>query len=113
MSIKIAGIQLVPINLHDTRCAQRGEVSQREGRHRVTLWALSMPILYEIFGLKHLSFHDEMTVSREGVCSPLGPSAARVFGGMHASILRAIALVNAASTRVCCTRVLISPSFMA
>ena len=30
MSIKIAGIQLVLINLHDTRCAQRGEVSQRE-----------------------------------------------------------------------------------
>ena len=30
MSIKIVGIQLVPINLHDTRCAQRGEVSQRE-----------------------------------------------------------------------------------
>jgi hypothetical protein len=32
MSIEIAGIQLVPIKLHDTRqhCAQRGEVSQRE-----------------------------------------------------------------------------------
>ena len=30
MSIEIAGFQLVPINLHDTRFAQRGEVSQRE-----------------------------------------------------------------------------------
>ena len=84
-------------------------------RHRVTVWALSMPILYGelLFGLKHLSFHDEMTVSREGVCSPLGPSAARLFGGMHAGILRAIVSVNAASTHACCTRVLISPSFMA
>ena len=74
-----------------------------------------MPILYGelLFGLKHLSFHDEMTVSQEGVCSPLGPSAARSFGGMHAGILRAIVLVNADSTHACCTRVLISPSFMA
>ena len=30
MSIEITGIQLVLINLQDTRCAQRGEVSQRE-----------------------------------------------------------------------------------
>ena len=69
-------------------------------RHQVTLWALSMPILYGelLFGLKHLSFHDEMTVSQEGVCSPPGPRATRLFGGMHADILRAIVLVNVAST---------------
>ena len=41
MSIKIAGIQLVLINLHDTRCAQRGEVRSEKRRHRVTLWALA------------------------------------------------------------------------
>ena len=74
-----------------------------------------MPILYGelLFGLNHLSFHAEMTVSQEGVCSPLGPSAARLFGGMHASILRAIVLGNAAPTRACCSCVLISPSLMA
>jgi hypothetical protein len=34
MVIEITGIQLVPINLHDTRCAQRGEVSQRDDAPR-------------------------------------------------------------------------------
>jgi hypothetical protein len=65
MSIKIAGIQSVLINLHDTRCAQRGEVPQREAPPSSHCLALSMPILYGelLFGLEYLSFHDEMTVS--------------------------------------------------
>ena len=66
MSIKIAGIQLVPINLHDTRCAQRGEVSQREAPQSSHFVGPFDAILYRenwLVGLSHLSFHDEMTVS--------------------------------------------------
>ena len=65
MSIKIAGIQLVPINLHDTRCVQRGEVSQREAPPSSHLWALSMPICTALwlFSPKHLSFSSCFCVS--------------------------------------------------
>ena len=65
MSIKIAGIQLVLINLHDTRCAERGEVSQQEAPSLVSLWALSMPICTALwlFSPKHLSFSSCFCVS--------------------------------------------------
>ena len=66
MSIEIAGIQLVPINLHDTRCVQRGEVSQREAPPSSHLWAaLSMPICTALwlFSPKHLSFSSCFCVS--------------------------------------------------
>ena len=88
---EIIRIELIVVSLSDHFCAQRGEVSQRE-----------TPPLSELsFDLSSVS----NASPEKRVSSPLGPRAARKFGGMHVGTLRAIALMNDYATRACCSRV--------
>ena len=83
MSIEIAGIQLVPINLHDTRCAQRGEVSQREAppsSHFVGPFDAHLYGTLAIFAEAPLLFRLILRVMRRGLFSP-GAESCQVVRG--------------------------------
>ena len=59
MLIEITGSELVLVNLHDTRCAGRGEVSRVGASHRGEVIVTFDAHLYGTWGLfspKHLSF---------------------------------------------------------
>ena len=65
MLIEITGSELVLINLHDTRCAERGEVSRVGTSHRDEVNVAFDAHLYGtwLFSPKHLSFSSCFCVS--------------------------------------------------
>ena len=81
MSIEIIGSELVLINLHDTRCVGRGEVSRVGASHRDEMTWLSMPICTAlIFAEAPLLFRLILRVMRRGLFSP-GAESCQVVRG--------------------------------
>ena len=83
MLIEIAGIQLVLINLHDTRCAGRGEVSRVGSSHRDEVNVAFDAHLYgtwAIFAEAPLLFKLLLRVLRRGLFSPWAKSYQIVRG---------------------------------
>jgi len=83
MLIEIAGIQLVLINLHDTRCAGRGEVSRVGASHRDEVNVAFDAHLYgtwAIFAEAPLLFKLLLRVLRRGLFSPWAKSYQVVRG---------------------------------
>ena len=77
MLIEIAGIQLVLINLHDTRCAGRGEVSRVGASHRDEVNVAFDAHLYgtwAIFAEAPLLFKLLLRVLRRGLFCPWAKS---------------------------------------
>ena len=66
MSIEITGSELVLINLYDTRCAGRGEVSRVGTSHRDEVkvaFDAHFSTAAQLFSPKHLSFSSCFCVS--------------------------------------------------
>ena len=75
MLIEITGSELVLVNLHDTRCAGRGEVSRVGASHRDEVnvaFDAHLSGTVGLFSPKHLSLQVASACPEKGVVLPLG-----------------------------------------